>query len=118
MVRSKPTPRLPLKPIGYAALMLAVGVTLLLLNRMVKLSPEPASDAAARPPTTAPASGAEKDDSPRQPEDAATENLSGLLLLFSMAAFLVCAICIGWLVVEIRKARPAWKTQKKYPKMR
>ncbi len=118
MARSKRHPRFPLKPAAYALLALAVGLALLILSWKVKPSEAPEPEAPATAPATAPAGQPQDGDSSRSREEAAAENLSGLLLLFSAAGFLLCLICIGWLVVEIRKGRPAWKTQKKYPKMR
>lgn len=114
MTRTKPARHFPWKPVVYALLALALGVTLLVFSQVVKPSGEPG----AEEPAPAPAPESEDDkDAPAQ-DDSAARNLSGMLLLFSAAAFLLCVICIGWLVIEIRKARPAWKTQTKYPKMR
>ena len=113
MARTKPRRKVRLKPIAYALAALVAGLVLLVLSQLVKPAPQPE----AAPTASAPAEPAEPEPSPGGNETTAM-NLSGLLLLFGAAGFLICIICIGWLVVEIRKARPAWKTQKKYPKMR
>jgi hypothetical protein len=41
--------------------------------------------------------------------------MGGLLLLFSLMCLGLCGICIGWIVYDIRRSRPAWMTQTKYP---
>lgn len=56
----------------------------------------------------------------RQPTPAekkllAAQRFSGLLLLFSLMGFALGAICVGWVVYDIRRSRPAWMTQTKYP---
>jgi hypothetical protein len=44
--------------------------------------------------------------------------MSGMLLLFSMAGFVVTVIALGWVFYDIRRSRPKWKTQTKFPKRR
>jgi|WetSurMetagenome_2_1015567.scaffolds.fasta_scaffold437684_1 hypothetical protein len=109
------------KPILYTVLALLGGIVLLIVSQVVKPKVEPSAERPAPTTTSAPA-----DDStpafpghPSRPRgDAAAQNLSGLLLLFGVAFFVLACICIGWLVREIQKSRPAWKRQTKYPKMR
>ncbi|HPD32266.1 MAG TPA: hypothetical protein PLL20_19910 [Phycisphaerae bacterium] len=113
---------LPWKPILYGLLALVGGVVLLLLSRYIKHKPltsQPAAVTASAPaPATQP--GPASPDRPlrRSRPEAAASGLSSLILLFSMACFMVFLICVGWVVVEIRNARPAWQRQTKYPKMR
>ena len=118
MARSRSTSRVSMKPVAYALLALAAGVALLIASRKVKTSDKPPVETATTVPATAPAPGSQDEAPSRSREEVAAQNLSGMLLLFSMGGFLVAIICIGWLVVLIRKARPAWKTQTKYPRMR
>lgn len=116
MARSKSRQQFRLKPVGYALAALVGGIVLLVVSQKVKPAAGPPSAAPASEPAPAPDSPAPAPAPKRQ--EAAAENMSGLLLLFSMASFLVCIICIGWIVVNVRNARPAWKTQTKYPKRR
>ena len=129
MARHKHASHLPVKPILYGLLSLIAAATLLVLSQVVVPADQAqtaGAGATTLPAATAPAGPADSTpDAPsddRSPSDkrsdAAATNLSGLLLLFSMAGFLLCLICIGWLVIEIRKNRPAWKRQTKFPKMR
>ena len=113
MARSRPRRKVRLKPIAYAVVALVAGLVLLVLSQLVEPAPRPET----APTASAPGEPAVPEPSPTGKE-ATAMNLSGLLLLFGAAGFLICIICIGWFVLEVRKARPAWKTQKKYPKMR
>ena len=117
MARSKSTSHVPMKPLVYAVLALVGGITLLILSQLVKYSAAPPS-ATATAPATAPASEPQEDQPTRSRKEATAQSLSGLLLLFGAAGFVVCVVCIGWFVLEVRKARPAWKKQQKYPQMR
>ena len=110
MAQMKRIPRFRLKLIGYALLSLAAGVSLLVLSQLVK----PAARAAATTQTTAPT------DNNRSPsrEEASAQNMGGLLLLFSTAAFILMVVFVGWIMVDIRNSRPAWKRQTKYPRRR
>jgi Na+/glutamate symporter len=99
------------KAIGGTVLSVIAGVLLLVLSRAV--APEsPPEKTGVEATATAPASQNQE----QRREDAAAESLSGLLLLFATVGFLLACVCVGWLVYEIRRSRPAWKTQTKYPK--
>lgn len=112
---------------------LALGIGLLFLSRMVHASAKRAA-AATQPatasapesaPTAEPAPAAKPaspSDSPsgRKPMDtrqAANERMANLLLLFGLMAIGLAAVCAGWVVYDIRRSRPAWQTQTKYPVM-
>ena len=43
--------------------------------------------------------------------------MGGLTLLFSLMAFTLGITCVGWVIYDIRRSRPAWITQTKYPVM-
>ena len=124
MNKQKPSLTLPhvssirWKPLLYGLLALAGGVVLLLLSQYVKHKTP-----ATRPAETTATAPAEGPAAPgrvprRSRSDAAAGSLSSLILLFSMACFVMFIVCMGWLIVEIRNARPAWKRQTKYPRMR
>lgn len=122
MSRSKHGRRFPFKPIIYADIALVAGVVLVILSQVVKPDAEASRTAE---PTTAPATGTDtpaepKPDQPTPPSREAdpNESLSGMLLLFGAACLVICVVCLGWFVVELRKRRPAWKTQSKFPKMK
>lgn len=108
------------KPLLYGVLLLAGGIALLLLSQYVKhkaATKTPVATTATLPAdeTVPPVPGR----LPRRRQaDPAASTLSSLLLLFAMACFVSCCICIGWLVVEIRNSRPAWKRQTRFPRMR
>lgn len=72
------------------------------------------ADMPSTPDTTTSPPGGRKPTNPRQ---AAGERLAGLLLLFGLMAVGLCLIGAGWVVYDIRRSRPAWKTQTKYPVM-
>lgn len=120
MKHNKPTPRLRLKLIAMAAGMAALGGLLLFLSIQIKpdkpLRPLPRTSATA--PATAPASAPAAPDPEDRAQRAAAQNMSGMLMLFSLVAFTISAISIGYLVVEIRRSRPAWMTQTRYPRRR
>lgn len=122
MSKQKSLLALPWKPILYALLSLVGGVVLLFLSQYVKHRPLTSQPAAATATAPAPAGEPEPpgpDGLPRRSRpQAAASGLSSLILLFGMACFIVCVVCVGWAVVEIRNARPAWQRQTKYPKMR
>jgi len=116
MARSKAQGRFRARLFAYAGLALGGGVVLLVLSQTVKPSGPVGATA------TAPATGDEAappTDEPAAPEEeTAAENMSGLLLLFSMAGFVLFIFFTGWIVLDIHNSRPAWKTQTKYPKRR
>ena len=99
-----------LKPTGYGLSALAAGVLLLWLSALVN----PTKPGSSQTTTSAPAENPTPDD----PATVAAENLSGLLGLFGLICLALTAICAGWLVINVRKSRPAWKTQTKYPRKR
>jgi hypothetical protein len=114
------------KAIGIAAGALAIGIGLLICSQLLFRSVrEAAAVAASKPaastpapaaaPTSAPATPVKR--SPAEQRAAANERMAGLLLLFSLMAFGLAVICVGWLVYDIRRSRPAWMTQTKYPVM-
>jgi hypothetical protein len=99
---------------GIALAGVIAGIGLLKLSWVVA----PSEPQATTAPATSPAE--ETPDTPTEEErkEGSARSLSGILLLFSMAGFGLAVLCIGWLVKDIYDARPAWKTQKKYPKKR
>jgi len=106
---------------GLAAAFVAAGAVLIYLNALVLRSPE-ASDqhnaAASVPATTAPADGGGPSPGPVDRRKAAAQSMSGLLLLLGLVALGFAGVCVGWVAYDIYRSRPAWKTQKKYPKRR
>ena len=127
MARTKQTSHVPIKPILYGAGCLVAGILLVIASRAVKPEDphgdhEPPATAPATSTATAPDSQADSEEggppAKRESPPSAIASLGGLLLLFGAAGFGMCLFCIGWFVVEIRKARPAWKKRTKYPKMR
>ena len=122
MKRSKLKHRDRFKAGGIVLAALVVGLGLLVLSRMIAPAGEPTSTAPVGEPTStvpasAPAPGrGPLPANPPVPGRGAALNMSGLLLMFSLVSFAVAGIGIGWIVFDIRRSRPAWKTQKKYPK--
>ena len=118
MSKGKPPSRYA-KPISYAGLFLVCGVIFLILSRGVVSFAD--SSLATPHASPAPATSDADDDSgtddpPPTPARNPATSLSGILLMFSVACFLLTGVCIGWIVQAWRKSRPAWKTQTKYPK--
>jgi hypothetical protein len=112
MARSKSRKRFRYKLIGIALAALIAGIGLLKLSWVVAPSEQKTA-------TTSSPVGQTPTDTPEdEDQEAGAQSLSGILLLFSMASFGLTGICIGWLVLDIYNARPAWKTEKKYPKKR
>lgn len=123
--------------VGIAAAALVAGIGLLVLSRTViasgkKAAAEAAAAAATQPATqsapadpaapTAPAEPSNPADPtvplPQQSANqkaAAAQRMGGLLLLFSLMCFSVGVISIGWTIYDIRRSRPAWMRQTKYP---
>jgi hypothetical protein len=108
-----------------------LGVLLIFLY--IKIQPEPkrpadttaaSQPAATQPATTAPASAPATAPAPTRrppPEDpraASARNMGAMLLLFGLMSFTVSGVCVVLIVVDIRKSRPAWQTQTKYPRRR
>jgi hypothetical protein len=111
MARMKQSQIFRLKLIGVAVLGLVVGIGLITLSFVVS----PDQDQAQT--TTAPASPADQPGAPTQQQSSA-QSMGGLMLLFGSAGIVLCIVCLGWLVVDIRNSRPAWKRQQKYPRRR
>jgi len=108
---------------GIALAGIAVGVLLMLLSRKVVHSAKTPQASTAPSAATAPAAPAEAPrpgKSPSEPpaRETAAQSMSGFLFMFSLLSFGVTILCVGWIVVDIRRSRPAWKTQKKYPRRR
>jgi hypothetical protein len=126
MKHAKPAPKLRLKLALMAVGMAALGALLVYLY--IRIQPDPgypaASTTATRPATTAPASAPASAPAPTRrppPEDpkaASARNMSAMLLLFGLMSFTVSGVCVLLIILDIRKSRPAWKTQTKYPRRR
>ncbi len=98
-------------PVCYGALFLFAGALFLIFSRVVvNVTQSNSSPAITAPGVESP------DPEPDAPVQDASFGLSGILLMFSTASFLMTAVCIGWIVKVYRESRPAWKTQKRYPK--
>ena len=119
MAPSKRTRGRYVKLVGYFIAAVAGGITLLVASRWVAPEPEPEPGQAvtSTAPATAPAVPTDPTPKPSS-ENAGAQNLSGLLLLLSMGLFVLALICAGWIFWEVRRSRPAWKTQTKYPRRR
>ena len=123
MKRAKKKHTLRWKLAGIALAGIAAGVLLMVLSCKVAHSEKTRQAPALAPVSAAPAAPADAprpSGPPSQPpaRETAAQSLSGLLFMFSLLAFAVPIICIGWIVVDIHRSRPAWKTQKKYPRRR
>lgn len=113
------------KATAIAAVALVAGIGLVVLSRTVIASGKNAaaqaaeSQPASEPAPAAPAVPADPNAPlPHQQANrkaAAAQRMGGLLLLFSLMCFSVAVIAIGWIVYDIRRSRPAWMTQTKYP---
>ena len=123
MKRAKKKHTLRWKFVGVALAGTAAGVLFMVLSVNVAHSEQTPQATAVTPTATAPAAPADAPgptEPPTQPPAGkdATQSMSGLLFMFSLISFAVPIICIGWIVVDIRRSRPAWKTQTKYPRRR
>ncbi len=120
MTKNKTSSRFPWKPLLYGLLALVGGIALVSLSQVVKhtaATTQPA-DVAATAPADEPVSPA-PGRLPRQtPSNPSAGALASLMLLFGMACFVIFCVCAGWLVIEIRNARPTWQRQSRFPKMR
>ncbi len=111
---------------GLAAAFISAGAILIYLNSLVLRSgggsDQPAAAASAPagsgPATTTPVDGGNPTPAPIDPRKAAAQSMSSLLLLFGLAGIGFGVICAGWVVYDIYRSRPAWKTQTKYPRRR
>ncbi len=123
-----------LKVGGLALGAFVLGLGLLVLNRYILASnpapPTTASATTAPPTTTAPATTAPAENQPAGPAEtpgdtdpdtsrqAAAANMAGLLLMIGLMCMAVSAVCVGWIVYDVRSSRPAWRTQTRYPRRR
>ncbi len=125
------------KAIGIALAGLIGGIGLIVLSRLAVRSAQaaatqpaatqqaqvqPATQATATAPSSAPAGEAETPTSgatPKVPRPdskvVAAQHLASLLLLFGLMGIGLSVVCAGWVVYDVRRSRPAWKTQHKYP---
>ena len=115
MKRTKPKPHRRLKAGATALVSLGVGLGLLVVSRIVSPPGKPGLPAPTTAPAPAPGPAPAKPPAPGRP---AALNMSGLLLLLSLVFFAVTLVSVGWIVFDVRRCRPAWKTQKKYPRKR
>ena len=110
--------------VGLAAALVAAGAALIYLNSLVLRSlgvsdqQGPAASAPAAPATTAPADGGSQTPSPGDRQKSVAQSMSSLLLLIGLVAIGFAVVCAGWVVYDIYRSRPAWKTQTKYPRRR
>ncbi len=120
MKRAKDAPKQRLKLILMALCMAAVGTALVLLYLRIQPEAQPGTEPTAAPATaTAPATAPAHYPSTPDPARArASRNMGGMLLLFGLVAFTVSGACILLLILDIRRSRPAWKTQTRYPRRR
>jgi hypothetical protein len=112
--------------VGLSAAFVAAGAVLIYLNSLVLRSLEvsdrqgatASAPAASAPATTAPADGGSPTPEPGDRRKAAAQSMSGLLLLLGLVGIGFGVVCVGWVVYDIYRSRPAWKTQTKYPRRR
>lgn len=111
-----------LKAIGIGIAALAVGSGLIVLS--LRIAPPPKEAGASSAAATGPVgSGPAATQPTHEQEDerrsrASAQNMSNLVFMFGMLSFGVAVICAGWVVYDIRRSRPAWKTQTKFPRRR
>lgn len=108
--KSRRTRRLKVAGLALACIVAGAG-SWMLRSWITRGLHEPARISASQP-TTAPAAPHERTPSP---EHVAAANMAGLLLMLSLLSFITGGICLGWIVWDIREARPAWKKQQKHP---
>ena len=114
MTQSKSRQRFRYQLMGLALAGVIAGIGLLKLSWWVAPASQQATTAAASSPVEK--TPGDKSDDERKA--ASARSLAGILLLFSMAGFGLTVLCLGWVVIDIYRARPTWKTQTKYPKKR
>lgn len=131
MKNAKHPPKQRLKLALLAVGMAVLGVLLVFLyiqiqpgtNRQAN-TPAATQPTGSQPATTAPASAPASAPAPSHrppPEDpraASARNMGAMLLLFGLMSFTVSGVCILLIILDIRKSRPAWQTQTKYPRRR
>jgi hypothetical protein len=131
MRHAKPASKQRLKLILMAVGMAALGALLIFLYVKIQPSPEQLTGTAVTPPTTtapatAPASAPSPTSAPASshrpapidPKAASARNMSAMFLLFGLMSITVSGACVLLIILDIRKSRPAWKTQTKYPRRR
>jgi ABC-type Na+ efflux pump permease subunit len=65
---------------------------------------------------TQPASTTPADKKPAaDPKAVAAQRMGNLLLLFSLMSFGVTIAGVAWVIYDVRRSRPAWMTQTRYP---
>ena len=114
------------KVVGLSAAFVAAGVVLIYLNSLVlgslgvsdQQGATASAPAASAPASTAPADRGSPTPGPGDRRKAAAQSMSGLLLLLGLVGIGFGVVCVGWVVYDIYRSRPAWKTQKKYPRRR
>ena len=115
------------KVAGLSALFFAGGIGLLILSNLVLprdessaagRKPAAATALAASAPATAPAGQGGPISDPAERRKMAAQPMSGMLLLIGLLAIGFGVVCAGWVVYDIYRSRPAWKTQTKYPRRR
>ncbi len=115
-----------LKAAGIALAALAGGAILLYASLTVSARARTVAGtqaAGAAPPAGAPAttpSDAPESPDPQPPGNraAVAQSMGSMLLLLAMMALAVGLIAVGWIVYDIRRSRPKWMTQTKYPTRR
>jgi MFS family permease len=121
------------KVTGISIALFVGGIVLLILSNLVvqpidtpkgKEKPLASAPAASAPaastsaPATAPAEPRGKLPIPPEQRRAAAQNMSSMLMLIGLMGIACGAICAGWVVYDMYRSRPAWKTQTKYPRRR
>ena len=130
MKHAKPAPKQRLNLILMAVGMAALGALLIFLYIKIQPKPEQLAGTTATPATTtapasAPASATSPTSAPASshrppidPKAASARNMSAMFLLFGLMSITVSGACVLLVILDIRKSRPAWKTQTKYPRRR
>ena len=119
------------KVAGLAAVSLMIGFVLIFLSKKVTSPGDVAGPAgkiaasapagtapATSAPATAPADSKNRAPTPEERNKAARENMSSMLLLLGLLGIAIGLVCAGWVVHDVYRSRPAWKTQTKYPRRR
>jgi hypothetical protein len=108
--------KLTLAAVGMAVL----GVLLIFLSILTRPETPSPAEATASAPASAPAPGTTPParNPPIDQKTATARNMSSMLLLFGLMSFTVTGVCVILLILDIRRSRPAWKTQTRYPRRR
>ncbi len=108
-----------LKAIGIGIATLVAGIGLIILS--VKIAPAPKKTETTPPAATSSAPTATqpaRESNEERRSRASAQNMSNVVFMFGMISLGVSVICAGWVVYDIRRSRPAWMTQTKYPRKR